>query len=122
MKALNPTDNHRIFQDYLIAHDVDGLMSRYREEAVFIGPGRVHLKGAKSIRQVMEQMVPTVISVEFTLVDLVQVGDVAYERLTSKAVMRMPDGGEETLAGSSFVVLQREADGNWLIAIDDLDQ
>ena len=111
-------ENHASFEELSNAGDIDGLLEMYTEDAVYVaGPGR-HLRGRAQIRSGLEQL-GSVGTTRLELVDLVEVGDLAYERTRWTTEIPGENGETTEMSGDSTVVLRREADGKWRILVDD---
>jgi len=119
MGARDPAQNHRIFREAVNAGDVDALVAMYEPEAVYVaGPGQ-QLVGRKAIRSALAGWLATKPSLRLELAGLAVAGDVALERTVWTVVMPGADGRPAESTGSSSVVLRRQGDGTWLMAVDD---
>jgi ketosteroid isomerase-like protein len=119
MLVTSPEQCHKVFQQFMVAKDIDGLMSRFTDDAILIGEGRSRTVGKAKIREVMESMIFMIDDCRFDVIDIIQNGDVALERLFCSAKLKLPSGEVQTLESYSTVVLCRQQDGNWLSVIDD---
>jgi uncharacterized protein (TIGR02246 family) len=119
MGARDPSENHKLFEKAVNAGDVDALAAMYEPDAVYVaGPGQ-HVVGRKSIRGALAGWLATKPKLRLDLAGLAIAGDVALERTTWTVVMPGPDGKPAESRGSSSVVLRRQGDGSWLMAVDD---
>ncbi|TFG92472.1 MAG: DUF4440 domain-containing protein [Myxococcales bacterium] len=75
--------------------------------------------GRKAIRSALAGWLATKPRLRLDLVGLAVSGDVALERTTWTVVMPGADGKAVESSGSSSVVLRRQGDGTWLMAVDD---
>jgi uncharacterized protein (TIGR02246 family) len=113
MAVPDPSENHRVFEAFSNQGDVEGLLSCYAEDAVFVAARGRHLKGHAQIRPVLQAMVDSGMQIRLELVELVRHGEIALERA------RCTIEGSDTEPNSSTVVLQRGTDAQWRILIDD---
>lgn len=119
MGARDPAQNHRIFREAVNAGDLDALAALYEPEAVYVaGPGQ-QVVGRKAIRAALAGWLATKPRLKLDLVGLAVAGDVALERTAWTVVMPGADGRPAESSGSSSVVLRRQGDGTWLMAVDD---
>ena len=119
MGARDPAQNHRIFREAVNAGDLDALAALYEPEAVYVaGPGQ-QVVGRKAIRAALAGWLATKPRLKLDLAGLAIAGDVALERTAWTVVMPGADGRPAESSGSSSVVLRRQGDGTWLMAVDD---
>lgn len=119
MGARDPAQNHSIFREAVNAGDLDALAALYEPEAVYVaGPGQ-QLVGRKAIRAALAGWLATKPRLRLELAGLTVAGDVALERTAWTVVMPGADGRPAESSGSSSVVLRRQGDGTWLMAVDD---
>lgn len=119
MIVTDPVQNHHVYEKFLKQKNVGGVMSRFLPDAVMVGPNNSRIVGVDAIRASLEQGLPYMEDVNFELIELVVHGDIALERLKFIAVSKLPNGEILETSAISSVVLRRQADGNWQIAIDD---
>lgn len=118
IRVENPAESARVFQDAFNAGDLDGMVSLYESEAVFVpAPGQV-TAGSDSIREVLAGFLAVKGRFELKSKSLQQVGDIALETAEWTLEGTDPDGNPVSLAGLATVVLRRQADGSWLMVID----
>jgi uncharacterized protein (TIGR02246 family) len=119
MGARDPEQNHVLFAKAVNAGDVDALAGMYEPEAVYVaGPGQ-QVVGRKAIRSALAGWLATKPRLRLELAGLAVAGDVALERTTWTVVMPGADGKPAESSGFSSVVLRRQDDGTWLMAVDD---
>jgi uncharacterized protein (TIGR02246 family) len=119
MTILDSKESHSAYLAYARSGDLDGLMTRFSETAVLIDAERNRLVGRDAIKAYFSGFVPLLQELEFDLIDVVEHGDLALERLRHRSILKLPDGQTLEATGTSSVVLERQADGNWLIVVDD---
>ena len=113
MAVSDPRENHRVFQDFANRGDVEGLLSCYAEDAVFVAARGQHLKGHAEIRPVLQAMVDSGMQIRLELIELTEHGEIALERALCTIE------GSEAEPNTSAVVLRRGSDAQWRILIDD---
>jgi uncharacterized protein (TIGR02246 family) len=119
MSVRDPRENHERFERAVNAGDIDALAALYEPEAVYVaGPGQ-HVVGRKAIRAALAAWLATKPKLRLELTGLAVAGDVALERTRWTVVMPGPGGKPAESSGSSSVVLRRQADGTWMMAVDD---
>lgn len=108
-----------VFQDAFNAGDLDGLVSLYEPDAVFVpGLGQAAI-GSASIREVLAGFLAAKGRFELELKCRHQVGDIALGILEWKLEGAGLDGNSVKLGGFVAAVLRRQDDGYWLVIIDD---
>ncbi len=114
----NLSEYDRVFQDAFNEADLEGLVSLYEPDAVFIpSPGQV-ATGSDSLREVFASFLAMKPHFELTMTSLHQVGDLALESSAWKMEGNDPQGNPIALGGRCSGVLRRQADGCWLFVID----
>ena len=119
MAASNPRDNHGLFEKLSSQGDVDGLLELYEEDAVYVASADNLLRGREQIRSALQMMIDLGIETRLELIGLVETGDVALEKTRWTSRIPAQDGTTTESTGLSTVVLRRQPDGQWLMAIDD---
>lgn len=119
MGVRNPEQNHAVFEQAVNAGDAGALAAMYEPDAVYVaGPGQ-QVVGRNAIRAALAGWLATKPRLRLELTGLAVAGDLALERTRWTVVMPGPDGAPARSGGSSSVVLRRQADGSWLMALDD---
>ena len=119
MGVRDPAQNHERFERAVNAGDADALAALYEPGAVYVaGPGQ-HVVGRDAIRSALAAWLATKPRLRLELVGLTSAGDVALERTRWTVAMPGADGSPTESRGASSVVLRRQADGTWLMAVDD---
>ena len=119
MAASDPRDNHGLFEKLSSQGDVDGLLGLYEEDAVYVASADNLLRGREQIRTALQMMIDLGIETRLELIELVETGDVALEKTRWTSRIPAQDGTTTESTGLSTVVLRRQPDGQWLMAIDD---
>lgn len=118
IRVENLADGARAFQDAVNAGDLDGMVSLYESEAVFVPAFGQAAAGSASIREVLAGFLAMKGRFDLKVMSRQQVGDIALETAEWKLEGTDPDGNPVSLAGVAAVVLRRQADGSWLMIID----
>jgi uncharacterized protein (TIGR02246 family) len=117
--ATSPTHLMSLFAQRASAGDVDGLMALYESQAVFEPQLGTVLRGCDAIRAALTAFAAMRPTIEYgRKADCVIVDDIAIVANTWTVVGELPDGSTHREAGLSADVLRRQADGSWLILID----
>ena len=119
MAASDPRDNHGLFEKLSSQGNVDGLLALYEEDAVYVASADNLLRGHEQIRTALQMMIDLGIETRLELIELVETGDVALEKTRWTSRIPAQDGTTTESTGLSTVVLRRQPDGQWLMAIDD---
>lgn len=117
--ATTPAELMTIFAARAARGDADGLLSLYEPGAVFEPqPGAV-LRGRTEILPVLAELAAMRPRIEYQgEADVAIVDDIALVSNTWVMEARLPDGSTHREAGISADVLRRQADGTWLVLID----
>ena len=99
--------------------ELDAILDTYEAGAVVVAaPGQLS-KGTQALRQMFSQFIALKPEFTFTANDAVQADDLAIHYNTWTMKGKMPDGTTIEQGGLSVVVLRKQADGRWLMVIDD---
>jgi len=118
MAARTPEDLDRLFAGAMNAGNLDALVALYEPQASLTpAPGKVAV-GIDAIRDALAGFLDGKPQMTLSPRLVARVGDLAL--LTSKWEITMTDadGKPTRLNGQSVEVARRQADGNWLFAID----
>jgi uncharacterized protein (TIGR02246 family) len=119
MGVRDPEQNHAVFERAVNAGDAGALAELYEPEAVYVaGPGQ-RVVGRNAIRAALAGWLATKPRLRLELTGLAVAGELALERTRWTVVMPGPDGKPAESSGASCVVLRRQGDGTWQMAIDD---
>jgi len=118
MPARTPQEIHQLFTQAFAAKDTEGLMALYEPDAAFTPqPGQV-VTGHAAIREALGGFLALNAEFEMQTGTVVEAGDIAL--LLSKWTLKGTDPGGATvdLTGQTADVVRRQADGYWLLVID----
>jgi uncharacterized protein (TIGR02246 family) len=117
--AQSPADAVRLVSERISASDVEGALALYEPGAAFTPqPGEV-VTGTDAIRTALEGFTALQPRLEGKVERVVESGEVALvlNRWTLEGTA--PGGEAVEMAGLSADVVRRQADGRWLVLIDD---
>ena len=119
VRIERPEDGARVFLDRFSAGDLDGLVSLFEPEAVFVpAPGHVAI-GSDALRKAFASFLATGTRIEqVKRYSLHQVGDIALSTVEFKFEGTDPDGNPLTVHARPAVVFRRQSDGSWRFLID----
>ena len=102
-------------------NDIDTLASLWTQDGVLIIPMSPPLVGKPAIRKMLEQQKVQAKDVETTAYDerweeLRIIGDYAYEWGNISVTMELPGGKQGSHTVGAMRILQKQKDGEWLVA------
>ena len=112
-------DGGRRFVEAYNRGDVAAVVDIYTEDAKILPPNMEMVSGKEAIQAFWKSaMAMGVRRLNLETVEVGYDGDLAYERGVSTVTIQ-PEGGQEmTERGKYVVVLKRQADGSWKLAVD----
>lgn len=118
-KPTSPTELLDQFSSCAAAGDVEGLVGLYELDAVFQpGPGAV-FRGHDQIRQSLSEFIAISPQISYDGDhNIVEAGEIVLVASHWSMTATAPDGTTVRDGGISADVLRRQADGSWLIVID----
>ena len=117
MPAKTPDEVNKLLIESINNGDVDSALALYEESAAFVTAEGTAI-GHDAIRGVLEAFVATKPNLTMEPKETVATGDVAITRGVWNLDGTGPDGEPIKMSGRSMEVVRRQADGNWLFAID----
>lgn len=106
------------FARYFNAGDMEGLLSLYEPDAVFVrGPGD-HVQGKAGLRAALQDFLAVGGTISFRARHAVQNGDLVLLSNDYTLIGRDAQGAPLTLTGRTSEVLRRQPDGRWRYVID----
>ncbi len=101
------------------ALDMDGILATYEPSATLVGqPGMPPSVGTLALRAAFTQFLGLNPKITIVNQDVIQSSDVALHTYTWTMSGKTPDGHAVEQSGFSIVVLRKQPDGRWLMAID----
>lgn len=124
MSAKSPEDICHLFQQSMVAGDLDALLGLYDPEAVFLHQSGEVKKGEAGLREVLAPLAAARACFAYTIRQIIQSGDIALMHTDWQAfapqsgfqyaievARRQPDGTWRWLIGDPFTVGKRVATG-----------
>jgi uncharacterized protein (TIGR02246 family) len=102
------------------AHDLDGIVSYYSDDAVLLPPNAPAITGKQSIRAAwIDLAAPNVsLSWQSSKVEVARSGDLAYTTGTYTDAVKDPQGKLITDKGKIMEVWKKQPDGGWKVVAD----
>jgi uncharacterized protein (TIGR02246 family) len=120
MSARTAEDVHHLFTEFLLAGDLDGLVSLYEADAVMVmvpQPGPV-VRGHAAIREGLSELLAFRPQFELRILKTLEIEDIAILYARWNFVGTDPDGNAVRMTGLTSDVVRRQPDGSWLLIID----
>lgn len=118
MSAQAPEDVHRLFAQSFQAGDVDRLLSLFERDALFVPQPGQAVVGHAGIREALSGFLALGGRFELVPESPLVAGDVALLSSSWSLAGAGPDGVPFQLVGRTADVVRRQADGTWLLIID----
>ncbi|MHC1563186.1 YybH family protein [Actinomycetospora sp. C-140] len=119
MKILSPAQGDDVWRDCFNAGDIDALVGLYEADAIFVPePGGKPLAGREAIRDFCLNFPITEATIEFRPRAILErdADALTYSDWTIRG--NGPDG-PTSMNGQATVLMRKQADSTWLIAMDD---
>lgn len=118
MNTPNPVDTVKQLINAVNQGRLEAAVTCYETEATLVvQPGQV-VTGTKALREVFAGFIAMKTTITTETHKIIQTGDVALFSSKWNATGTAPDGTPVKMGGTSSDVLRRQADGKWLIVID----
>lgn len=118
MNTPNPVDTVKQLINAVNQGRLEAAVTCYEAEATLVvQPGQV-VTGTKALREVFAGFIAMKTTITTETHKIIQTGDVALFSSKWNATGTAPDGTPVKMGGTSSDVLRRQADGKWLIVID----
>ena len=100
------------------AQDIEAILATYEPTAVMATQPGTSVTGTEALRGAFQYFLA--VSPKITVInsEVIQTGDLALHSYTWKMTGKAPDGSPVEQAGLSVNVLRKQADGRWLMVID----
>jgi uncharacterized protein (TIGR02246 family) len=119
MTINHPSEIHERFEAAVNSKDVDAMMALYDVDGVAIELDGSECTGEAAFRAMLTGLAGALSDLEGTTTKVIVAGDIALTAGTWTAQVPGPDGGLVTASGTNVEVSRRQADGTWLLVIDD---
>jgi uncharacterized protein (TIGR02246 family) len=113
-----PEDTIRRYTQHVRDRDLEALVALYEPEAVFSQEPAAEVRGRQALREVFRGFLASQPKLDVVTATVHAAGDLALVTNDWTLEGRDPAGAPLKRQGRSAVVLRRQADGGWLIAID----
>jgi uncharacterized protein (TIGR02246 family) len=116
--ANTPQEVHQLFAKAFSAGDIDAVLSLYEQDATLMPQPGHTVSGHEAMREALNGFLA--INGQFTMQPgkVIHAGDIALLYSRWKLVGTDPDGNAVELSGQTTDVVRRQADGSWLMVID----
>ena len=118
MPAYTPQEVHELFSEYFSAGDLEAMMSLYEPDAVMVQQSGPSLNGVEAIQANLAGVLALKGQMILTVARMIQSGDIALLLSRWTVLGTDPRGGAVELTGQTSDVVRRQADGTWLLIID----
>jgi uncharacterized protein (TIGR02246 family) len=119
MPVRTPEEMHAVFAQAFNSGDLEALVALYEPDAVYVGGPEEITKGTAAIRGLLREALTSNPRLEIETTGVYRSDDgiaLTQSRWTISAIE--PDGNAVEVTGRSSEVLRRQADGAWLVVID----
>ena len=119
MHAETPQAAIELFAAAMSSGDLDGALSLYEPTATFAPQPGASVTGLPAIREALQGFLALQATLSGRVRKMLEANGVALVVKEWTLAGKEPDGGEIAMSGVSADVLRRQADGRWLILVDD---
>lgn len=101
--------------------DLEKVLSFYAKDAQVLPPNAPLVAGQDAIRQLWTGLIGSpgyALSWQSTKIEVARSGDIAYEVGTYELTLNDPKGKPQTSKGKYTVVLKKQPDNTWKVAVD----
>ena len=118
MPARTPEEVHELFSKHFAAADKEAILSLYEADATFLPQPGLTVSGTQALREALGGFLALNGELKMQPARVLQANDIAllFSRWTLKGTG--PDGNAVELSGHTSDVVRRQADGTWLMVID----
>ena|SRR5258705_9911599 len=113
MPARNPEEICSLFKQYMAEGDIDGLLSVYDPEVVFLNQAGELIKGKQELKQELTRFAAARARFDFNIAQVIQSGDIALMHT------RWNVSGPQQISVYAIEVARRQPDGTWRWLIGD---
>ena len=112
-------DGTRMFMEAYHRGDTEAVADFYTEDAKILSPNMEMVSGKQAIQEFWKTSIDMgVRRINLETAEMGYDGKLAYERGVSTVTIQPEGGQERTERGKYLVVLKRQDDGSWKIAVD----
>lgn len=117
MTAREPAGVDQLFAEALSRGDLDGALSMYEPDAVYVD-GSGESRGHAEIRAALAELIALDPTLDCYEIDVVENGDIAVLRADWIFSGTNADGERFENRGRSIEIVRRQPDGSWRFVID----
>ena len=118
MKESASVEVVRNLMDAINKGDLDRALSYYEPNAVIVAqPGQL-AQGTEAVRKALEGFISLKPLLQGSAHSVIEAKDIALFCSKWDLVGTSPEGNRVEMSGTSSDVLRRQADGRWLVAVD----
>lgn len=118
MNVIRPEDFHQSYVDAFNSGDVESVVALYERDARFVPQPNDVASGHAAIRAALLEFLASKPSMTGGTRYCIQSGDVALASASWRINGTGPDGAPVEFQGTSADLLRRQADGRWLLVVD----
>lgn len=118
MPGQNPLDTVNKLIEAINRGDLNAAVALYEPQATLVTEPGKPAKGTAAIRAALQDLIALKPTLKGETHQIVEGGDLALFCSKWKLKGAAPDGKPVEMGGASSDVLRRQADGSWLIVID----
>ena len=100
------------------SRDMEAILATFEEGGAMQGQPGMVAQGMEALRGAFGHFIGMKPQISVIAHEIIQTGDIALHSSTWDMKMTAPDGSEIEQSGFSVVVLRKQADGRWLMVID----
>ena len=113
MSARKPAEICGLFKQYMAEGDMDGLLSVYDSEVVFLNQAGEAVKGKQELRQQLAHFAAARARFDFNVIQVIESGDIALMHTQWNI------SGPQEISVYAIEVARRQRDGTWRWLIGD---
>lgn len=121
----NQTMEHAVIQSVVDANnaavsagDIEAALATFEPNSVMVAQPGMPVAGTPALRGAFQQFLAIHPQITVTGQDVIQADDIALHSFTWTMAAKAPDGSPIEQTGFSTVILRKQADGRWLMVID----
>lgn len=118
MYPETPEEVHHLWVDAFNRNNLDDLVALYEPGATFVPqPGQI-VSGAAAVKEALAGFLAIRPKIDLRLRKVIEAGEIAQIISSWTIIGTGPDGSAVTFNGVTTDVVRRQADGRWLVIID----
>jgi uncharacterized protein (TIGR02246 family) len=102
----------------VVAKDMDAILTTYEPNALMQAQPGMNAIGTEALRGAFQYFLALSPKITVTNSEILQTGDIALHSYTWNMTGKAPDGSPVEQSGLSVNVLRKQANGRWLMVID----